>query len=106
MNPTETKSETPKLVNYQTTEALREYFYRLIELGAIEGPVGEMTVSPAFADVLRAAHCLLAGGKVEIKVLDEGNRTVSDELAARMNESMRQSNAVNRAAGTYMTLSG
>jgi hypothetical protein len=77
------------LVPVTMAEGAREYLYRLVDLGVIEGPLGEMQPPPEILKIVEALHHVLAGGKVEIEVSDPGNRPVVQELSDRLSATLR-----------------
>jgi len=63
-----------------------------------------MEQSPEVRRLIEAAHHVLAGGKVEVSVIEKGDAARVAELTALSVEARRQSNDANLAAGTYVTL--
>lgn len=97
-------SGNPRLVGYQLTESMYGYLSRALDLGAVEGPIGDMKVTPELAAVMQAANAILAGGKVKIEIESRGNPDIFNELNRRLEAAARDSNAINKAAGYYVTL--
>lgn len=95
--------QKPALVPYDMTEPLRDYLYRANELGVAEGPMGGQELTPEILELVRAAHVVLSGGRVEVKIVDEGNATVRDELDERVLAAQAASNELARDRGAYVT---
>ena len=94
----------PTTVAYTLSHASYHYMWRLIELGAVEGSkLGEMKLASDLEPVVDAMHQVLAGGAVEIKVTRKGNADIVNELKNRVNQSTVDGNAINKAAGYYVT---
>ena len=98
-----TTNDKPKLVPYDLTEPLRDYLYRTIELGAAEGPMGAQEIHPKIYELLHAAHVVLSGGDVEVKVTAEGNARVASELDEKILAAQAASNELAKDKGTYVT---
>ena len=96
----------PRLVGYQLTEATYGYMMRCLELGALEGTLGDMKPTPEVAAMLQALHAVLAGGKVNFHIESRGNPDIFNELNRRLEAAGRDANAINKAAGYYVTLGG
>lgn len=97
-----TVSGNPRLVGLQLTESTHAYITRCLELGALEGTLGDMKVTPELAAILQALHAVLAGGKVNVQVESQGNPDVFNELNGRLEAAGRDANAINTAAGYYV----
>lgn len=86
----------PKLVTRETTSNGYAYQMRLLQLGALEGALGDIAVSPDLKPVLEALHQVLAGGTVEIKVAQAGNPDIVTELNRRLARATAEANAINK----------
>jgi hypothetical protein len=95
-------SGNPRLVGVQVTESTQQYLTRCLELGALEGPLGDMKVTQEVAAILQALHAVLAGGKVNVEVESQGNPDVFNELNSRLEAAGRDANAINKATGYYV----
>ena len=93
----------PRLVGYQLASKTYEYLMRVVDLGAFEGPIGEMNLPPDLQKALEAVHTILAGGEVEFKVVHRGNPDIVNELNRRLSDGMREANEINAKAGYYVT---
>jgi hypothetical protein len=102
-NPT--FSSNPRLVGYRLTEASYGYVARALGLGAVDGPRGDKKVTPDVATLLQAINAVLAGGKVkvEIEIESRGNPDIFNELNRRLEAAAKDGNAINKAAGYYVT---
>ncbi|KFA91677.1 hypothetical protein Q664_20270 [Archangium violaceum Cb vi76] len=69
----------------------------------MEGPDGALEISPEVMPILEAIHQVLAGGTVEVKVVHRGNPDIFNELKRRVEQVGREANAINKAAGFYLT---
>jgi hypothetical protein len=93
-----------RLVGYQLTEATYGYLMRALELGATEGELGDMRLSPQVAEIVQALHAVLAGGKVKVEIESQGHTDVFDDLNTRLEQGTRDANEINRKSGFYVTL--
>jgi hypothetical protein len=96
-------SGNPRLIGYQLTESMYGYLSRALDLGALEGPLGDMKPTPELAAVLQAANAILAGGKVKIEIESRGNPDIFNELNRRLESAGKDANSINKAAGFYVT---
>ncbi|MGZ3461285.1 MAG: hypothetical protein ACXU86_22575 [Archangium sp.] len=83
--------------------SLGAYLMRLQELGAVEGPHAAQQLSPEVMPILQALHHVLAGGSVEVRVAEQGNPDIFNELNRRVEQVMREANTLNEAAGFCLT---
>src|SRR5262245_48719758 len=88
----------PKLVKRQTVASADGYMIRLLQLGAMEGALGEMDINPLLQPVIEAMHQVLAGGEVEIKLVTAGNPLLVEELKSRLVRATEDLNTINRQA--------
>ena len=88
-----------RLVGVQFTESTYGYLTRCLDLGALEGTLGDMRLTSEVAAVLQALHAVLAGGKVTVQIESQGNPDIFNELNGRLETAGRDANAVNTAAG-------
>ena len=93
----------PRIAGLNVASSLSEYLMRIQELGAVEGPEGALEISPEVMPVLQAIHQVLSGGTVEVKVVHRGNPDIFNELNRRVEQVGREANAINKAAGFYLT---
>ena len=84
--------------------SLGAYLMRLQELGAVEGPHGAQQLSPEMMPIVQALHHVLAGGSVEVRVAEQGNPDIFNELNRRVEQVVRESNALNEAVDFYLTI--
>ena len=94
----------PSTVSYTMARSIYHYIKRMLELGAIEGPLGGMHVSKELEEVVSALHHVLAGGSVKIKIEQRGNPDIVRELDHCVTEGTEDANAINKAAGYYVSL--
>ena len=94
----------PSTVSYTLTKSGYEYLMRMLNLGLVEGPIGDMKTPPEIVELVHAIHHVLAGGKAEVKITLKGNPDIVNELNAKLDNSAADSNAINKAAGYYVTL--
>src|SRR5262245_44179364 len=89
----------PKLIKRETVASADGYMIRLLQLGAMEGALGEMNICSVLKPVLEAMHHVLTGGEVEIKLVAEGNSLLVQELNGRLEQATQDLNAINRQVG-------
>lgn len=89
----------PRLVNVSLAGAVSDYLQRLQELGAVEGPNGQVGLAPALEPVLEGLHHLLAGGEVEVHVTRRGHAVLVQELHQRVEDATREVNHLQQQAG-------
>jgi hypothetical protein len=93
----------PTIVQVPFTRSLYDYFYRALDLGALEGPLGEFDVAEDLLPLIEAVHQVLAGGAVEVNVTRRGNPDIVRELRRRREQGRDDSNVINRKSGYYAT---
>src|SRR5262245_10737464 len=95
----------PQLVTRETTSNAYAYQIRLLQLGALEGALGNIAVNPDLKPVIEALHQVLAGGAVEITIAQAGNLDIVTELNRRLERATTEANAVNKKS-EYSLLAG
>jgi hypothetical protein len=93
----------PRVSNITVASGIGEYILRVQELGVVEGTSGAAELHPSLKPVMEALHHVLAGGEVELKVVHRGNPDIVTELNRRVEQSIQEANAINAAAGFYLT---
>lgn len=93
----------PRVVNLTLASSIGDYILRAQELGVVEGTSGAMELHPSLKPILEALHHVLAGGEVEVKVVHRGNPDIVNELNRRAEQGIQEANAINAAAGFYLT---
>jgi hypothetical protein len=88
----------PQLVKRETVASADGYMIRLLQLGAMEGALGEMDINPLLKPVIEAMHHVLAGGEVEVKLTATGNQLLVQELNSRLEQTTQEFNAINQQA--------
>ena len=86
----------PQLVTRETVASADSYMVRLLQLGAMEGALGEMNISPVLKPVLEAMHHVLTGGEVEFKLVAAGNPLLVQELNRRLEQATQELNVINQ----------
>ena len=76
----------PKVLGVQIPSAARDYAYRWLDLGAIEGPVGNMQLSPELIAIMEAIHHVLAGGEAVVEIKEAGAAPIVEELDSMLND--------------------
>jgi hypothetical protein len=104
ITPTYTEVQEPQLVTRQTVASAKAYMVRLLQLGAMEGALGEMDINPLLKPMIEAMHHVLAGGRVEIKLLEAGEPQVVRELNRRLEQVTEETNTMNQQAGYVLLL--
>jgi hypothetical protein len=92
-------------VTRETTSNAYAYQIRLLQLGALEGALGNIAVNPDLKPVIEALHQVLAGGTVEIKIAQAGNLDIAAELNRRLERATAEANAINKQS-EYTLLAG
>ena len=95
----------PKLVTRETTSNGYAYQMRLLQLGALEGALGNIAVNPDLKPVIEALHQVLAGGAVEITIAQAGNLDIVAELNRRLERATAEVNTLNKKS-EYTLLAG
>jgi hypothetical protein len=93
----------PRVATITVASGISEYILRVQELGVVEGTSGAVELHPSLKPVMEALHHVLAGGEVEVKVVHRGNPDIVLELNRRAEQSIQEANAINAAAGFYLT---
>ena len=93
----------PRLVSVPFAQKLSEYLDRALELGALEGPLGEMDLAPDLFPLIDGIHHVLAGGAVKVEVERKGNPDIVKQLARLREKGRDDSNVINRESGYYAT---
>ena len=103
-NPNAPEVTDATTVAYTLSSETYAYIRRLIELGAVEGSLGQMKPADFLAPVVEALHTVMAGGEVAIETTRRGNPDIVRELNERVASATHESNVINEAAGYYVTL--
>jgi hypothetical protein len=82
--------KTPNLVTAEIAAVSRDYLYRWVELGMLEGSLGNMRFSPEIAEIMEAVHHVLAGGRVEVEIQEPGAAPIVEELESMLQQSLRE----------------
>lgn len=93
----------PRVIAANLAVAAHEYLMRLQDLGAIQDSNGDLVLAPEVQPVLEALHTVLAGGQVTCNIVSRGNPDIINELNRRLDQANRDANAINKAAGFYLT---
>ncbi len=92
-------SEQPRLTQVSVSSSLGEYLQRLKELGAVEGAGGDVELNPTLAPVLEALHHVLAGGEVQVHVVQSGHQDILRELQERISQALQETNTLQQQLG-------
>lgn len=90
---------TAQVVSHNVTLSGLDYLRELYRLGAVEGAVGDQSLSAELVPLLEAVHQVLAGGSVEVKVTRAGNAKIVAELDEKVGRMFGEANQVNCSAG-------
>lgn len=93
----------PKVAALNLASKIIEYIERANELGLAVDGQGSFIVGPDLAPVLTGLHHVLAGGKVELRIVDRGNPDIVNELDRRAREGLAEATELNRLAGFYLS---
>ena len=91
-----------KVEAYNFNATSHAYLARLLELGAVEGAMGEMKLAPNVATLIDALHHVLAGGEVAVSVVQPGNAAVVADLSRQLVAGTDEANKANEKAGFYV----
>lgn len=92
-------TKAPRMVGVNLASCMYEYLLRICELGALEGALGEMDIHPSLKPLIEAMHHILAGGRAETKILENGNPDIVLDLNGRLARGNQEGNEINRVAG-------
>ncbi len=99
-------ADDPQLVSYPLAYSMLQYMLKARELGAFEGPLGEMAFNKHLLPVVKAMHIVLAGGQVEFTEVQRGNPELINELDEMLERGQADANAINKLSGYYVTIDG
>src|SRR5262245_56620638 len=89
----------PTTLDVKISAEAFDYMQRIFHLGVLFGTTGNMTVNPRVQELIHAVHQVLAGGTVDINITLPGNKDLVDELHRRLDDSCKQTAAINQQAG-------
>lgn len=96
----------PRVVAYNLSSGTYGYMMRMLDLGVLEGALGEMEMAPQVKELFEAMHHVVAGGDVKLEIVRRGNPDIVGELNRRLSEGMREANEINQRSGYYVTAAG
>ena len=88
-----------RMVGVNLASCMHEYLLRICELGALEGALEEMDIPPSLKPLIEAMHHILAGGRAEVNILEQGDPDIVSDLNGRLARGIQESNEINRLAG-------
>lgn len=91
-------------VAYPLATSIHAYFARCLEVGAIEGSLGDQHLLAEVRELVRCLHHLLAGGKVTCAVEQRGSMDIYNDLERLFEIGERDANEINAAAGYYVSV--
>ena len=71
------------------------YLRKLVDLGAVEGTVGQQSLNPNLAEAFGAIHHILAGGSVKIEVTSPGHSPIVAGLHKQLASAISEANTLN-----------
>ena len=92
-------------VAYPMASSIQTYFARCLEIGAIEGSLGDQHLLPEVRELVRCLHHVLAGGKVSSTVEQRGSMDIYNDLERLFDIGQRDANEINAAARYYVSIS-
>lgn len=98
------KRKVPSIVGINVASGSHEYLVCLHDLGLFEGAIGATRLHPAVKPVIDALHHVLSGGKVELRVLESGNTEFKRDLDVRLEQSLKETNQINRQVRYPLTV--
>ena len=87
-----------RLVSVNVSASTMAYFQRILALGALDGPRGDVQPNRRLADALRAFHVILAGGEVKVDVINAGSVDIERELRVLLAAGIQEANDINDQA--------
>lgn len=91
-------------VAYPMAASIYAYFKRILELGAIDGGIGEHALREDVRELVTALHHVLAGGKVTLDIEQRGHMDIFNELEKLFEAGQNDANEINEAAGYYVSI--
>jgi hypothetical protein len=91
-------------VSYPMASSIHAYFARCIEIGAIEGTLGDQHLLAEVRELVRCLHHVLAGGKVACTVEQRGSMDIYNDLERLFDVGERDANEINAAARYYVSV--
>src|SRR5262245_21242782 len=95
----ETEVPKPQLVTRAMVASAQAYMIRLLQFGAMEGVLGELALNPSLKRLIEAIHQVVAGGEVEVKLVEAGASQVVQELNSRLEQAITEGNFINKQVG-------
>ncbi|MBN1205926.1 MAG: hypothetical protein JXB05_13500 [Myxococcaceae bacterium] len=68
----------------------------------MEGPNGAAELSPTLQPIVAAMHHVLAGGEVQVHIVQSGQPDIFQELQQRAEQAISETNALNHSPGTLV----
>jgi hypothetical protein len=96
--------DQPTTVAYPMASTIYAYFRRCIEIGAVQGSLGEMELNDRIKPLVDCIHHVLAGGEVTSEMINPGSPDVYNDLTRLFHKGMEDANTINKAAGYYVSL--
>jgi hypothetical protein len=100
-----TYGKDPQLVTYPVAYTMLQYMIKVKELGAFDGPIGDMHLNPNLVALVKAIHTVLAGGAVEVVEKQPGDPDVIKNLDYMLAKATEDANVINKKSGYYVTIS-
>ena len=97
-------SYSRRFVAYPMATGMYKYFEALMEAGVITGDLGESDLSENLRPIARAIHHVLSGGTVDVQIVEEGVPSRVQHLDKLLEEGTADANALNKAAGFYVSV--
>jgi hypothetical protein len=93
-----------RVVGHNLASSTADLIMRMEELGFSFGSTGAV-MNPELVPALEGLFTVLAGGKIEVHVLQRGNPDIVAELHNRVENSVAESNTINSKLDFYLTIS-
>lgn len=77
----------------------KAYFEKLLQLGLYEKSAKGIDLSPELRPIMEAIHHALAGGKVEVRVVQDGVAETITELTGLLETARQEVTTVNQLMG-------
>ena len=93
-----------RFIAYPLAPGMYKYIELLMDSGVMTGELGHNELSENLRPVVKAIHHILAGGSVEIQVVEPGVQSKVQKLERTLAEGTEEANALNAAAGFYVSI--
>jgi hypothetical protein len=86
------EANTSRPETIPVARASRQYLAELNALGLLQGQAGNKALRGQLEPVMNALHHVLAGGRVQVEVVEAGSASTVEDLDRLLQESVRETN--------------